>query len=126
MLPTLMGAMKPVFAEWTHKLFHHDKTRASSAGGASVKADELPYHTKFLLISAFLASYNPPDADVTFFVTKGSGRKRRRGSVRQKPNVRVLVSATAGCHMVRLDSASRITTHDRSEGVSNGTHASNI
>ncbi|KAJ1914055.1 hypothetical protein H4219_004944 [Mycoemilia scoparia] len=50
---------------------------AGSGGGI-----ELPYYTKFLLISAFLASYNPARMDVAYFAKtkgEGGGASRRRG-----------------------------------------------
>ncbi|KAL7639482.1 UNVERIFIED_CONTAM: hypothetical protein RMT77_009983 [Armadillidium vulgare] len=37
---------------------------------------ELPFYSKFLLISAYLASYNPPKSDKRFF-TKNHGKKRK-------------------------------------------------
>ncbi|CAG8526256.1 8908_t:CDS:2 [Paraglomus brasilianum] len=43
---------------------------------------EVPYYTKFLLIAAFLASYNPPRLDQRYFVKSNEGRvtKRKRKS----------------------------------------------
>lgn len=40
---------------------------------------ELPYYTKFLLIAAFLASYNPPRYDVRYFSRNAEERRKKRG-----------------------------------------------
>ncbi|KAJ3021480.1 Origin recognition complex subunit 5 [Thoreauomyces humboldtii] len=60
---------------------------APLTSGASIVMD-LPYYTKFLVIAAFLASYNPPRLDVRFFakdrsdeVSKRKGGKGRAGKV---------------------------------------------
>ncbi|KAI8587013.1 origin recognition complex, subunit 5 [Geranomyces variabilis] len=54
-------------------------------------AMDLPYYTKFLIIAAFLASYNPPRLDVRFFakdrsdeVTRRKGGKDRAGRVQKE------------------------------------------
>ncbi|TPX30738.1 hypothetical protein SmJEL517_g05780 [Synchytrium microbalum] len=39
----------------------------------------LPMYTKFLLIAAFLASYNPPRFDLRFFANEREASKRRKG-----------------------------------------------
>lgn len=39
---------------------------------------ELPFYTKFLLIAAFLASYNPPRLDVRYFSRIGDDTKKRK------------------------------------------------
>jgi hypothetical protein len=41
---------------------------------------ELPYRTKFLLIAAFLASYNPARFDLKFF--SGAGTRARSAAAR--------------------------------------------
>jgi origin recognition complex subunit 5 len=46
---------------------------------------ELPYYAKFLLISAFLASYNPARDDARIF-SRESGLKRKSKRARQKSN----------------------------------------
>ncbi|KAJ2803274.1 Origin recognition complex subunit 5, partial [Coemansia helicoidea] len=41
---------------------------------------DLPYYTKFLLVAAFLASYNPARLDAQYFSRgKGQAKRRRRG-----------------------------------------------
>ncbi|CDH52053.1 origin recognition complex subunit 5 [Lichtheimia corymbifera JMRC:FSU:9682] len=47
----------------------------------------LPYYTKFLLIAAFLASYNPPRYDVRYFAKAGEARKRKKGGGTRKAKV---------------------------------------
>ena len=42
---------------------------------------ELPYCSKFLLIAAYLASYNPPKTDKRFFL-KNAGKIRKRSNAR--------------------------------------------
>ncbi|XP_065308508.2 origin recognition complex subunit 5 [Dermacentor albipictus] len=42
---------------------------------------ELPFHARFLLLAAYLASYNPPGTDRKFFVkARGTGTKRQKRS----------------------------------------------
>lgn len=50
-------------------------------------SSELPYLSKFLLCAAYLASYNPPRTDPTFFMhyTERKRRKRNPGVVLGKP-----------------------------------------
>ncbi|XP_022658841.1 origin recognition complex subunit 5-like isoform X1 [Varroa destructor] len=52
---------------------------------------ELPLYSKFLLIAAYIASYNPPSTDRKFFV-KNSGREKRKFSQirKSKPNYHLL------------------------------------
>ncbi|KAJ3166861.1 Origin recognition complex subunit 5 [Geranomyces variabilis] len=64
---------------------HKPQTRAGPG------AMDLPYYTKFLIIAAFLASYNPPRLDVRFFakdrsdeVTRRKGGKGRAGRVQKE------------------------------------------
>ena len=38
---------------------------------------ELPYHSKYLLIASYLASYNPAGSDKRFFVKASTGAKKR-------------------------------------------------
>ncbi|KAJ3041163.1 Origin recognition complex subunit 5 [Rhizophlyctis rosea] len=45
---------------------------------------ELPFYTKFLLIAAFLASYNPPRLDLRYFSRGGGDEKRKRKGGRGK------------------------------------------
>lgn len=45
---------------------------------------ELPYYTKFLLLAAFLASYNPPRLDVRYFARSGEVRTRKKGGGTRK------------------------------------------
>lgn len=45
---------------------------------------ELPYYTKFLLISAYLASYNPPRFDVRYFAKASEERKKKKGGGTRK------------------------------------------
>jgi origin recognition complex subunit 5 len=46
---------------------------------------ELPYYSKFLLVSAFLASYNPTTTDARIF-SRDSGLKRKNRRPGQKSN----------------------------------------
>ena len=48
---------------------------------------ELPYCSKFLLIAAYLASYNPPKTDKRFFL-KNAGKIRKRAAQARGPDVK--------------------------------------
>ena len=45
---------------------------------------ELPFYSKFLLIAAFLASYNPAKSDKRFFVKHHGKQRKTASSVRTK------------------------------------------
>lgn len=53
------------------------KTAASSCEKKNSLLVELPFYTKFLLIAAYIASFNPPSTDKRFFI-KNSGRMKKR------------------------------------------------
>ncbi|KAF2718550.1 hypothetical protein K431DRAFT_296823 [Polychaeton citri CBS 116435] len=54
---------------------------------AREKAHELPYYAKWILVAAYLASFNPARMDALYFM-KGTERKRRKkgGGTRATPN----------------------------------------
>ena len=45
---------------------------------------ELPFYSKFLLIAAFLASYNPAKSDKRFFVKHHGKQKKTLSSIKAK------------------------------------------
>jgi len=47
----------------------------------------LPYFSKFLLISAYLASYNQPKTDKRFFL-KNAGKIRKRKKAERGPDIK--------------------------------------
>ena len=49
---------------------------------------ELPYYTKYLLIAAFVASYNPPRLDQRFFTRGGEGRSKKVNSMNNGSKMR--------------------------------------
>ncbi|KAF2865619.1 origin recognition complex subunit 5 C-terminus-domain-containing protein [Massariosphaeria phaeospora] len=55
-------------------------------------AYDLPYYTTVLLIAAYLASYNPPRTDVTYFMKHTDKRKNRR---HRTASTKTATSATA-------------------------------
>ncbi|CAF9933512.1 MAG: hypothetical protein HETSPECPRED_008678 [Heterodermia speciosa] len=63
-------------------------TSPTSSKSAVVKALlALPFYSAYLLVAAYLASYNPPRLDQTFF-TKTSERRKRRRAPPSTPNHR--------------------------------------
>ena len=62
---------------------------------------ELPRYTKFLLISAFLASYNPTKDDARIF-SRDSGLKTKRRRPGQKAN-RGIAKVSTYCTMLIVD-----------------------
>jgi origin recognition complex subunit 5 len=52
----------------------------------TVKANELPYFSKFLLCGAYLASYNPARLDATYFMKATERKRRKRGGAAGKPS----------------------------------------
>ena len=52
--------------------------RAVSDDGKAVVDVELPYHSKHLLLAAFLAAHSPPSRDVASFSLQHAGPMRRK------------------------------------------------
>ena len=72
----------------------------STPVGDAVARHELPYYSKFLLISAFLASYNPTKDDARIFARdSGVKRKRRRPGPKSNKGIAKVVNSTVlyGC-----------------------------
>ncbi|KAI9013224.1 origin recognition complex subunit 5 C-terminus-domain-containing protein [Gaertneriomyces semiglobifer] len=77
----LFTYIQPHIKEALHSLYLRDVSSSewqaqsqssSDQQQTGISADvDLPYFTKFLLLSAFLASYNPPRLDVRFFTREG-------------------------------------------------------
>ncbi|RUS29679.1 origin recognition complex subunit 5 C-terminus-domain-containing protein [Jimgerdemannia flammicorona] len=81
----------------------------------------LPYYTKFLLIAAFLASYNPPRLDLRYFAKVGEeNTKKRKGGGARKGGVDK-TGGKVGCpwisSLVTLRLLTRTTTADRLDSV---------
>ncbi|KAI7904142.1 origin recognition complex, subunit 5 [Cokeromyces recurvatus] len=82
---------QPYFAEATEQLYLREissaewnKKQKKLANDVSVSL-ELPYYTRFLLIAAYLASYNPPRFDIRYFSkTASEERKKKRGGGTRK------------------------------------------
>lgn len=77
-------------AEWSQETKNLDdipddaiiKRHPEMMGRAEV---ELPYYTRFLLIAAYLASYNPPRFDIRYFAkTTNEERKKKKGGGTRK------------------------------------------
>ncbi|RUS17862.1 origin recognition complex subunit 5-like protein [Endogone sp. FLAS-F59071] len=68
-------------AEWAKRSSSSSTSATEASTVVNTRADfDLPYYTKFLLIAAFLASYNPPRLDVRYFAKVGEEKgKRRKG-----------------------------------------------
>ncbi|CAO3620429.1 unnamed protein product [Cunninghamella blakesleeana] len=80
-------------AEWTKETQQLDKEDNENARvgaflshtRATGKADfDLPYYTKFLLISCYLASYNPAKFDLRYFAKGREERKKKKGGGTKK------------------------------------------
>ncbi|KAL4208610.1 origin recognition complex, subunit 5 [Rhizopus microsporus] len=87
----LMRLAQPYFAEATEKLYLREISSAEWSQEKDLKRNvagraefELPYYTKFLLIAAYLASYNPPRFDVRFFSKSAEERAKKRGGGSRK------------------------------------------
>ncbi|KAF2478625.1 origin recognition complex subunit 5 C-terminus-domain-containing protein [Neohortaea acidophila] len=64
---------------------------------------ELPYYAKWLLLAAYLASYNPAKLDATYFMkTSERGKKRRAGRPSQKRTISRRLLAPAAFPLDRL------------------------
>ncbi|KAM3955499.1 origin recognition complex subunit 5 [Aphomia sociella] len=64
---------------------------------------ELPYYAKFLLIAAYLASYNPPKEDKRLFM-KNHGRQRKRlQQVKSKAKISEKLNTQLGPKVFTLD-----------------------
>ncbi|TPX63912.1 hypothetical protein SpCBS45565_g06279 [Spizellomyces sp. 'palustris'] len=82
----LFGFIQPHIKDALHSVYLRDLS-SHEYQKASVKSNhvydvDLPYYTKFLLIAAFLASYNPPRLDVRFFSKGDVGSRKKKGGRR--------------------------------------------
>ena len=59
------------------------KEAQAAAAKLPTQEMELPYMTKYILLAAYLASFNPPNTDVKFFTRDGSGKRRRRRTTKR-------------------------------------------
>lgn len=94
---------QPYFAEATEKLYlreissaewsretkdldtAEDTTLGSFLSSKVGRAEfELPFYTRFLLIAAYLASYNPPRFDVRYFAKASEERSKKKGGGTRK------------------------------------------
>ncbi|XP_018496020.1 origin recognition complex subunit 5 [Galendromus occidentalis] len=85
--PYLKNAMDTVYLRDTD-------ARCGNSDGSKMAVKqiiELPFYSKFLLIAAYLASYNPASTDKKFFVKRSNREKRKSSAIRkQKPNYHLL------------------------------------
>lgn len=75
--------------------------------GTAGSGYELPEHTKFLLVAAFLASFNPTKDDARIF-SRDSGLKKRRKRAGQKSN-KGIAKVCCQCSWILILSSSRNT-----------------
>ncbi len=71
-----------------------DADLASTADAASVGQNkrltvELPFHSKFLLLASYLASYNPVKSDKRFFVKHHGRQRKTKASIKSKERAEV-------------------------------------
>lgn len=75
-------------AEWTQETKDfdtQDDTLGSFLSSKVGRAEfELPFYTRFLLIAAYLASYNPPRFDVRYFAKSSEERSKKKGGGTRK------------------------------------------
>ena len=71
-------------AEWEREMLKDEHNEEQKIGRAEV---ELPFYAKFLLIAAYLASYNPPRFDVRYFAKSAEERKKKKGGGTRKGRV---------------------------------------
>ncbi|CAB3229354.1 unnamed protein product [Arctia plantaginis] len=64
---------------------------------------ELPYYAKFLLIAAYLASYNPPKEDKRLFMKNHGKQRKRLQQVRAKAKISERLNTQLGPKVFTLD-----------------------
>lgn len=64
---------------------------------------ELPYYAKFLLIAAYLASYNPPKEDKRLFMKNHGKQRKRLQQVRAKAKISEKLNTQLGPKVFTLD-----------------------
>ncbi|CAG9131184.1 unnamed protein product [Plutella xylostella] len=64
---------------------------------------ELPYYAKYLLIAAYLASYNPPKEDKRLFMKHHGKQRKRLQQVRAKAKISEKLNTQLGPKMFTLD-----------------------
>lgn len=57
----------------------HDMALSRPVSTASLNLHELPYYSKWIMCAAYLASFNPPVQDQTYFMKQSDRKRRRRG-----------------------------------------------
>ncbi|KAI9273739.1 origin recognition complex subunit 5-like protein [Sporodiniella umbellata] len=85
--PKLIKLAQPYFAEATEKLYLREMSSIEWTEQQKVvgRTDfDLPYYSKFLLISSYLASYNPPRFDVRYFAKSAEERRKKKGGGTRK------------------------------------------
>jgi len=92
----LWKAIEPKLKQALNKIyFRHKETKPEEGNQLLV---ELPFYTKFLLIAAYIASFNPPSSDKRFFM-KNAGRMRKK--VRHQAVVKQGSGGKIGsCHLI--------------------------
>ncbi|KAL2066709.1 hypothetical protein VTL71DRAFT_2781 [Oculimacula yallundae] len=55
---------------------HNPKSNTAKYTGIGA---QLPYFSRLLLVAAYLASFNPPKTDITFFMKAASSKRRKKG-----------------------------------------------
>ncbi|XP_067948642.1 origin recognition complex subunit 5-like [Watersipora subatra] len=86
--PHLKAAMSSLFLHEVSSL-QWEKAQASAEGAVKLtdggwnQSVELPYFSKYLLIAAYLASYNPAKSDRRFFV-KNAGKMKKTAQLMRK------------------------------------------
>ncbi|XP_053618529.1 origin recognition complex subunit 5 [Plodia interpunctella] len=64
---------------------------------------ELPYYAKFLLIAAYLASYNPPKEDKRLFMKNHGKQRKRQQQVKAKAKISEKLNTQLGPKVFTLD-----------------------
>lgn len=92
-------------SDWTKQEFDSEKTLKEELTSTKTFAQsfELPYYAKFLLIAAYLASYNPPKQDKRLFMKNHGKQRKRLQQVKAKSKINEKLNTQLGPKVFTLD-----------------------
>ncbi|XP_063629344.1 origin recognition complex subunit 5 [Cydia splendana] len=91
--------------DWVQKTYNFENTLKEELTSTKTFAQsfELPYYAKYLLIAAYLASYNPPKEDKRLFMKNHGKQRKRMQQVKAKAKIAEKLNTQLGPKVFTLD-----------------------